>query len=48
MDKLHPDQVWDSTRVCFFVGLKVEGEHKVHGPIYSDATGRKFVVVPRG
>lgn len=44
---LHPDQVWDASRTCFFVGLKADGKPGPKGQVYTDACGRRFVIVPR-
>jgi hypothetical protein len=48
IEVLHPDQVWDVTRTCFFVKLEtVQGKRHLGQPVYKDATGRRFVIVPR-
>lgn len=48
VEVLHPDQVWDLGRGCFFVNMKPDGKAKFMGePVYTEASGRRFIVVPR-
>lgn len=48
VEVLHPDQVWDASRGCFFVGLKPDGKSKHMGEqVYTDSTGRRLIIVAR-
>lgn len=45
---LHPDQVWDTGRSCFFAGLEPDGKNKHKGEqVYKAKPDHRFIIVPR-
>jgi hypothetical protein len=43
--RLHRNQVWDSSRTCFFVGLSVKKKDTFGRPVYQDANGVQFIII---
>jgi len=44
---LHPDQVWDVSRECFFLGLQPTKQKHIGEVVYKDVFGRLMVIVGR-